>query len=93
METALSSPAIRLRRLPISLPTEGGIRLELREGILVLKASTAVQERIESLIDKQREHLLSKQEEEELEIYEEFDDYLSLLNRLTRNLYVEAGNN
>jgi hypothetical protein len=45
------------------------------------------------LLHQQQEGSLSEQEQEELESYEEIDDYLSFLNRITRNLYVEAGTN
>jgi hypothetical protein len=38
------------------------------------------------LLDKQKESNLSEIEENELRQYEEIDDYLSFLNRLTRNL-------
>ncbi len=42
---------------------------------------------------RNRVRLLAGIEQEELASYEEIDDYLSFLNRLTRNLYVEAGTN
>ena len=77
----------RLRSLPISLPVEGAIRIELQEGIPVLRASSSVQARVETLLRKQRESGLSMQEAEEFDRYEEIDDYLSLLNRLVRNLF------
>jgi len=93
METTLTFPVTRLRRLPASLPAEGAIGIELQEGIPILRASPVVQERIEMLLHKQQEETLSEREHEELASYEEIDDYLSFLNRVTRNLYVEAGNN
>ncbi len=67
---------------------EGMIAFALQEGIPVLRASKAVQERIEELLQKQREAALSDAEREEFESYEEIDDYLSLLNRITRNLFL-----
>jgi hypothetical protein len=93
MKTSLTFPVTRWRRLPASLPAEGAIGVELQEGIPILRASPAVQERIELLVRKQREDALSEQEHEELANYEEIDEYLSFLNRITRNLYVEDGNN
>ncbi len=93
MKTTIDFPVTRLHRLPSSLPGEGGISLELQEGIPMLKASPTVQEWIEHLLHKQQEGSLSAQERDDLERYEEIDDYLSLLNRITRNLYVEAQNN
>lgn len=75
-----------LRSLPVTLPREGAIALELEQGILVFRVAHSVQERIESLLDKQRDATLTPAEEQELQQYEEVDDYLSFLNRLTRNL-------
>lgn len=57
------------------------------QGIPVIKASSHVQDRIESLIDKNKESGLSETETEELDRYEEMDDFLSFLNRVIRNLY------
>ena len=93
MKTLSEFPITRLPRLPASLPIEGAITLELQEGIPILRASPIVQEWIERLLHKQQEGTLSTKEQEELESYEEIDDYLSLLNRITRNLYIEPGNN
>lgn len=75
-----------LERLPVSLPREGAIDLELEQGVLIFRVSQAVQERIETLLDKQREQTIAPSETEELQQYEEVDDYLSFLNRLIRNL-------
>jgi hypothetical protein len=75
-----------LQNLPDTLTREGAIAMELEQGFLVFRVASLVQERIESLLDKQRETSLSAAEEQELQQYEEVDDYLSFLNRLTRNL-------
>lgn len=75
-----------LQSLPVSLPREGAIALELEQGVLIFRVTSSVQKRIESLLDKQREIALTADEEQELQQYEEVDDYLSFLNRLTRNL-------
>lgn len=87
METDFAQDIPRLRGLPASLPVEGAIRIELEEGIPVLRASTSVQDRVETLLRKERESRLSREEAEEFDRYEEIDDYLSFLNRLVRNLF------
>jgi hypothetical protein len=79
-------PLPRLQRLPATLPAEGAVCIELREGIPVLHASASVQKRIGTLLRKQQESKLSVEEARELEQYEEIDDYLSFLNRVIRNL-------
>lgn len=82
-QMAFSIP--KLRGLPESLPLDGAIRIELEEGVPILRASSSVQNRVESLLQKEREFGLSAEESEEFNRYEEIDDYLSLLNRLVRN--------
>ncbi|MFM7449900.1 MAG: hypothetical protein ACKO24_15055 [Leptolyngbyaceae cyanobacterium] len=76
----------KLHSLPASLPIEGAVRIELEEGIPIFRASGAVQSRIEALLIKQQELPLSQEEEQELDRYEEMDDYLSFVNRTLRNL-------
>lgn len=46
----------------------------------------AVQNRIEELLEKQQNAPLSAQEEQELDCYEEIDDYYRFVNRTIRNL-------
>ncbi len=82
--TSLLPPT--LHDLPISLPIEGAVRLELEEGIPIFRASSAVRTRIEMLLQKQQTIELSADEERELDLYEEIDDYLSFVNRMVRNL-------
>jgi hypothetical protein len=72
--------------LPVSLPRERAIERELEEGVLVFRTSSAVQEHIETLVEKERNSQLTSDEARELEQYEEIDDYISFLNRMTRNL-------
>lgn len=79
-------PVRALRALPVTLPREGAIEIELEQGVIIFRVSKSVQERIEELLEKQRESKLSAGEEEELEQYEEVDDYLSFVNRLSRNI-------
>lgn len=74
--------------LPSNMPLENAINLDFSEGVLVLRASGSVQSRIESLLDRQRVSGLTASENAELDAYEEMDDYLSFLNRISRNLQV-----
>lgn len=67
-------------------PLDASIGIDFSEGVLVLRASRAVQSRIEKLLDKQSDSGLSASEEAELDAYEEMDDYLSFLNRISRNV-------
>ena len=76
----------RLSELPVTFPRDGAINIEIEEGTPVLRATRAIQERIEELLDKQKDAQLTEAEESELRQYEEIDDYLSFLNRLVRNL-------
>lgn len=78
----------KLKSLPVSLPAEGAVRIELEEGVPIFRASEAVQAQIEALLAKQQESFLSAQEERELDCYEEIDDYLSFVNRMVRNVYL-----
>jgi hypothetical protein len=79
------SPLPNLRSLPQNLPLEGAVRMELVEGVPIFRATSLVQTRIEALIAKQKNCVLSPAEEEELDCYEEVDDYLSFVNRMVRN--------
>ena len=84
METPLPP---KLQRLPVTLPLEGAVRIELVEGVPIFRASSVVQERIETLLFEQQISQLTPDEEQELDSYEEMDDYLSFLNRIVRNLF------
>jgi hypothetical protein len=77
---------LKLRYLPDTLPLEGAVRIELVEGVPRFRPSSLVQERIATLIKKQKESALISEEETELNVYEELDDYLSLVNRTMRNI-------
>lgn len=76
----------KLSELPGTLPDDGAISMALEDGVPVLRASFIVQERIQQLLAKQQTQTLTAVEEDELDRYEEVDDYLSHLNRLVRNL-------
>jgi hypothetical protein len=84
-------PFPKLQSLPASFPLEGAIRIELEEGAPVFRASQAVQRRIETLLQKQQSSKLNREEAQELDRYEEIDDYLSFLNRTVRNLVFNQG--
>ena len=86
-----AGPFPRLRWLPATMPAGGAVTIELEEGVPVLRASSVVQERIEALLQREREGSLSAEEAEEMDRYEEVDDYLSLVNRVVRSQYVAAG--
>ncbi len=83
---ALTIP--KLNSLPINVPIDGAVRIELEEGVLIFRASSWLQNRIEELLDKQKEIALTADEEKELDCYEEIDDYLSFVNRTIRNLFL-----
>jgi hypothetical protein len=76
----------KLNTLPVNVPVDGAVRIELEEGILIFRASMWMQNRIEELLDKQKQTALTQDEEKELDCYEEIDDYLSFVNRTIRNL-------
>ncbi|MCU0569972.1 MAG: hypothetical protein MUF49_25785 [Oculatellaceae cyanobacterium Prado106] len=75
----------KLQTLPHTFPIEGAIRLELEEGLPLFRASSLIQSRIEELLSKQQSSPLTVEEDEELDLYEAIDDYLSLVNRTVRN--------
>lgn len=83
-------PFPTLDHLPNALPLEGAVRIELQEGTPIFQASTLVQARIEELLGRQLEGVLTPEEVVELDQYEEIDDYLSFLNRVVRNLRQSA---
>ena len=78
----------KLQNLPKTLPIEGAVRIELVEGIPIFRASSTVQNRIQELLKKQQTSQLNYDEEQELDLYEEIDDYLSFINRTVRNLFL-----
>ncbi|MBD2455263.1 hypothetical protein H6G80_14380 [Nostoc sp. FACHB-87] len=82
---SISQPP-KLSCLPTTLPIDGAVRIDLEEGIPVFRASSTVQSRVEELLAKQQDTSLSTEEEQELDCYEEIDDYLSFVNRTIRNL-------
>ena len=79
---------MKLSHLPNSLPLDGAVRIELMEGVPIFRASSLVHRRIEALLTKQKESALTSEENKELDEYEELDDYLSLVNRTIRNVFL-----
>jgi uncharacterized protein YnzC (UPF0291/DUF896 family) len=77
----------KLENLPLILPRERAVRLEVEQGVVVFRASAEVRERIENLLEKQKTDSLTEEEKRELEAFEEIDDYLSHVNRLIRNSF------
>ncbi len=82
---------ITLDELPATMPREGAVRIELVEGVPLFRASGEVQKRIEALLERSAQAVLTSGEAQELERYAEIDDYLSLVNRVVRNLLLEEG--
>lgn len=78
----------KLENLRATLPIEGAVRIELVEGIPIFRASATIKNRIEDLLEKQQNLPLNPDEEEELNLYEEIDDYLSFVNRTVRNFFL-----
>ncbi len=76
---------VTLTSLPQNLPLENAVELVLEQGIIIFRASSAVQDHIEELLDRQRSGVLTRREKRELDAFEEIDDYLSHVNRLIRN--------
>lgn len=84
-------PLPRLHSLPMALPLEGAVGIDLEEGVPVFRASGLIQARIEELLLREREGPLSVQEKKELDQWEEVDGYLSLINCVVRNLMQAQG--
>ena len=76
---------VTLNSLPQTLPRENAVRLELEQGVIIFRAASNVQKRIEELLEKEKAAFLTAEETQELDAYEEIDDYLSHINRLIRN--------
>lgn len=86
MTLAAIQPVPQLRNLPKTLPLDNAVRLQLEEGVPIFRATSTVQERIKFLLEKQSDTKLTKREQQELDLYEEIDDYLSFINRTVRSV-------
>lgn len=80
-----------LEALARALPMEDAVRIELREGVPVFRATPRIQDRVEELLEKQAEAALSDEDETELDRYEALDEFLSLVNRIVRNTTLSNG--
>ena len=78
---------VTFNSLPQTLPRENAVKLELEQGVIIFRASSNVQERIEELLEKEKTASLTPKEIQELNAFEEIDDYLSHVNRLIRNTF------
>ncbi len=85
------APPPKLQILAQALPLDNVVRIELSEGAPIFRALPHIQERIEELLEKQQITTLTANEKRELAQYEELDDFLSLVNRLVRNLMQANG--
>jgi len=81
----------KLEALARALPLEDAVRIELREGIPMFRATPRIQDRIEESLEKQAEASLSDEDERELDRYEALDEFLSLVNRLVRDTTQPGG--
>ncbi|WP_439638183.1 hypothetical protein [Spirulina sp.] len=81
-----------LKNWPDTLPRDRAVELELIDGVIIFRASEYVQNRIETLLDKQDISQLTEAEANELDCYGEIDDYLSFVNRTIRNTAIAQNN-
>jgi hypothetical protein len=79
---------LNLHRLPNSLSSEGSIGIELVKGLLVFRISTKIQDRRETLIAQKTASALTSEEATELEQYQEWVDYLNLVNETMRKAFL-----
>lgn len=73
----------KIHELPNIPQNKSLVAIEVIEGVLFFRASEFSQNQIENLLSKQKASKLTDTEETELNLYEDLDDYLSFLNRLT----------
>lgn len=88
-----SYPLPKIKKLPKTMPDDGAISIALEEGVPVFRAAKVVQDRILYLLDKQKLEGLTADEEQELDTYQEIDDYLSYFNRMIRNRIITSRDN
>ena len=63
---------------------DGAVSVEQQGATLVLRASTKLQEQLETLLEKKKSDTLSPQEDREYQAICDLDTALSWLNRLAR---------
>ena len=76
---------LKLERLPKTLPIEGAVRIKLAKGVLIFRASRLFEERIEILKAQKNESELTSEELQELQDYEELNNYLIWVNQMLGN--------
>ena len=74
-----------LHHLPASLPLDGALRLELQDGVPVLRASATVHTGLPPYSGSTRTAPFPRRKQRAGR-YEELDEYLSFLNRMVRNM-------
>jgi hypothetical protein len=79
---------LKLPQLPNSLPSEGSVRIELVNGLLIFSASIQTQARIKTLTSQQQASNLTSEEQTELDGYREFISYLNLVNETMKNTFL-----
>ena len=79
-------PIPKLVKLPSKLNLDNAVSISLEGETPIFKASPSIQSRVETLLQREKEGLLTAEEKAELDSYEEIDDYLSFINRVARNL-------
>ena len=79
-----TSTILPITALPQNLPLDGAIALQ--DNIMIFRASSNIQQRIKSLLDKRQETPLTATEE--LDDYEAINDYLSFVNHLSSNNFL-----
>jgi len=82
------STIVPITALPQNLPLDGAISIDLQDNVMIFRASSNIQQRIENLLDKRQETPLTATEEQELDDYESIDDYLSFVNHMIRNNFI-----
>jgi len=82
------STIVPITALPQTLPLDGAISIDLQDNVMIFRASSNIQQRIENLLDKRQETPLTATEEQELDDYESIDDYLSFVNHMIRNNFI-----
>ena len=82
----------KLELLLQAVPLDNVVRIEMSEGVPIFRALPSIHERVEELLEKLQTSTLTTVEKRELLQYEELDEFLSLVNRLVRNLMQGNGN-
>lgn len=79
---------LKLPHLPKTLPREGSVHIELVNGLLIFSPSIQTQERIQTLTAQQQASNLTSEEQTELDGYQQFINYLNLVNETMKNTFL-----